>query len=141
MQLVPLKLLKPCESREFTLNLLKDTNVSEHPNKKPRGQIVVDLTFAPFREESGKFGGYLENGSDRASDDDVQGAGLLSVLILEADEVEGKSHNNPYVLVFFRGERKKTKVNIRFMYSFKISHCFSCVCQLNFITFFFVAYT
>ncbi|XP_028773594.1 synaptotagmin-3 [Neltuma alba] len=110
MQLIPLKLLKPCESKEFTLDLLKDTNVSEPPNKKPRGQIVVDLTFAPFREESSKFGGHLENGSDRVSDDDVQGAGLLSVLIQEAEEVEGKSHNNPYALVFFRGERKKTKM-------------------------------
>ncbi|XP_054804390.1 synaptotagmin-3 isoform X2 [Prosopis cineraria] len=110
MQLIPLKLLKPYESKEFTLDLLKDTNVTEPPNKKPRGQIVLDLTFAPFREESGKFGGQLENGIDKVSDEDVQGAGLLSVLIQEAEEVEGKSHNNPYALVFFRGEKKRTKM-------------------------------
>lgn len=120
MQLIPLKLLKPYEKKEFTLDLLKDTNLVETPNTKHRGKIVVDLAFVPFKEDSLKYGGYSESygrkdsGNDRASDDDVQGAGLLSVLIQEAEEVEGKRHNNPYALVFFKGEKKRTKVNFHF---------------------------
>ncbi|KAF7820142.1 synaptotagmin-3 isoform X1 [Senna tora] len=116
MQLVPLKLLKPYENKEFTLDLLKDTNLTETPNKKERGKIVVDVTFVPFKDDSSKFGGCLESfsrmesGNDKVSDDEVQGAGLLSVFIQEAEEVEGKRHNNPYALVFFRGEKKRTKM-------------------------------
>ncbi|KAJ1406394.1 Synaptotagmin-like mitochondrial-lipid-binding domain [Sesbania bispinosa] len=116
MQLVPMKLLKPYENKEFTLDLLKDTNISETPSKKSRGQIVVDLTFVPFKEDSSKFGGpsedgRKENGIDVVSDDEVQeGAGLLSVLIQEAEEVEGEHHNNPYAVVTFRGEKRRTKM-------------------------------
>ncbi|ESW15718.1 hypothetical protein PHAVU_007G096000 [Phaseolus vulgaris] len=116
MQLVPLKLLKPYENKEFTLDLLKDTNLNETPNKKPRGKIVVDLTFVPFKEDSSKFGGpsegysRKESGIGYVSDDEVQDrAGLLSVVILEAEEVEGEHHNNPFAVLTFRGEKKKTK--------------------------------
>ncbi|KAK7343857.1 hypothetical protein VNO77_12937 [Canavalia gladiata] len=117
MQLVPLKLLKPYENKEFTLDLLKDTNISETPSKKPRGKIVVDLTFVPFKEDSCKFGrtseryGRQESVVDTVSDDEVQdGAGLLSVLIQEAEEVEGERHNNPFAVLTFRGEKKRTKM-------------------------------
>lgn len=123
MQLVPLKLLKPYENKEFVLDLLKDTNTNETPNKKPRGKIVVDLTFVPFKEDSGKFGGSSEgygrreSGIDIVSDDEVQeGAGLLSVVIQEAEEVEGEHHNNPYAVLTFRGEKKKTRVNFLLWY-------------------------
>ncbi|KAI4351406.1 hypothetical protein L6164_005775 [Bauhinia variegata] len=116
MQLVPLKLLAPYETKPFTLDLHKDINI-EHPNKKHRGQIMVELTFVPFKEDSFKFGGHSEgfsrneSGIDRASDDEVQdGAGLLSILIQEAEEVEGKHHNNPFAFVLFRGENKRTKM-------------------------------
>ncbi|KAK7270330.1 hypothetical protein RIF29_23396 [Crotalaria pallida] len=117
MQLIPLKLLKPYENKEFTLDLLKDTNINETPNKKNRGQIVVDLTFVPFKEDSMKFGGpsegysRKESGIDVVSDDEVQeGAGLLSLVIQEAEEVEGEHHNNPYAVLTFRGEKKRTKM-------------------------------
>ncbi|KAL5069452.1 hypothetical protein RYX36_020339 [Vicia faba] len=117
MQLVPLKLLKPYENKEFMLDLLKDTNINETPNKKFRGQIVVDLTFVPFKEDSMKFGGSSEgyvrkdSGIDSISDDEVQeGAGLLSVVIQGADEVEGDHHSNPYAILTFRGEKKRTKM-------------------------------
>ncbi|KAI5399803.1 synaptotagmin-3 [Lathyrus oleraceus] len=117
MQLVPLKLLKPYENKEFTLDLLKDTNINETPNKKFRGQIVVDLTFVPFKEDSMKFGGSSEgyvrkdSGIDSISDDEVQeGAGLLSIVIQGADEVEGDHHSNPYAILTFRGEKKRTKM-------------------------------
>ncbi|KAK7379744.1 hypothetical protein VNO78_34262 [Psophocarpus tetragonolobus] len=117
MQLVPLKLLKPYENKEFTLDLLKDTNLNETPHKKPRGKIVVDLTFVPFKEDSSKFGGpsegysRKESGIDIVSDDEVQeGAGLLSVVIQEAEEVEAAHHNNPFAVLTFRGEKKRTKI-------------------------------
>lgn len=127
MQLIPLKVLKAYENKEFTLDLLKDTNLNETPQKKPRGKIVVDLTFVPFREDSSKFGGpsegYVrkESGIDYVSDDEVQeGAGLLSVVIQEAEEVEGDHHNNPYAVLTFRGEKKRTKVNFPLQYTIKV---------------------
>ena len=118
MQLVPLKLLTPHETHEFTLDLLKNTNISD-PHKKQRGKIMVELTFDPFKEEnelsSGHLNGYgkKESGISRNSDDDTQsGAGLLLVTIQGAEDVEGQRHNNPYAEILFRGEKKKTKVNI-----------------------------
>lgn len=120
--MVPLKLLVPYETKEFTLDLLKDTNISDFQNKRNRGQIDVELTFVPFKEDSikfsSKFSGSLdsfsrkESGIDRASEEETpSGAGLLLVMVHGAEDVEGQRHNNPYALVLFRGEKKKTKVN------------------------------
>ncbi|XP_024020894.1 synaptotagmin-3 isoform X2 [Morus notabilis] len=117
VQLIPLKLLTPYETKEFTLDLLKDTNISDSQDKKRRGQIEAELTFVPFKENNLKFSGPLvvygrkESSDDKPSDDGaLSGAGLLSVMLQGAEEVEGQSHNNPYALVLFRGERKKTKM-------------------------------
>ncbi|XP_042952098.1 synaptotagmin-3 isoform X3 [Carya illinoinensis] len=117
MQLVPLKLLTPYETKEFKLDLLKHTNISNPQNQKKRGQIHVEMNFVPFKEDSAKFSGPLngygrkESRFDRASNDEVEaGAGLLSVTVLGAEDVEGERHNNPYALVLFRGEQKKTKM-------------------------------
>ncbi|KAL5569341.1 hypothetical protein UlMin_025916 [Ulmus minor] len=117
MQLVPLKQLIPYETKEFKLDLLKDTNISDIRDKKKRGQVEVELTFVPFKENSLKYAESLnsyarrESGNDRASSDDGElgGAGLLSVTVQGAKDVEGDNHNNPYALVLFRGERKRTK--------------------------------
>uniref|UniRef100_A0A6M2EEX0 Uncharacterized protein n=1 Tax=Populus davidiana TaxID=266767 RepID=A0A6M2EEX0_9ROSI len=118
MQLVPLKVLTPRETKDFTLDLLKHTNISDSRDKKQRGQIVVELTYVPFREDSIKFSGPLDgNGemgsvSGRSSPEEeapLSGAGLLSVMVQGAEDVEGKRHHNPYALVLFRGERKRTK--------------------------------
>lgn len=121
MQLVPLKLLTPYETKEFKLDLLKHTNISNPQNQKKRGQIHVEMNFVPFKEDSAKFSGPLngygrkESRFDRASNDEVEaGAGLLSVTVLGAEDVEGERHNNPYALVLFRGEQKKTKVKFSF---------------------------
>lgn len=118
MQLVPLKLLRPNEAKEFKLELLKSSSISESQNQKKRGQLEVELNFVPFKEESFKIGepvdrfGRKESGNNRASDNEkVSGAGLLSVIIQGAEDVEGERHNNPYAFVLFRGEHKKTKVN------------------------------
>ncbi|PSS05083.1 Synaptotagmin-3 like [Actinidia chinensis var. chinensis] len=117
-QVVPLKLLTPTEAKEFRLDLLKNTSISEPQNKKQRGQIVVELTYDPFKEDSEEFSGPLdsgyvrkESGIDRASgNESPSGAGLLLVTVHGAEDVEGERHNNPYALVLFRGETKKSKV-------------------------------
>ena len=78
---------------------------------------MVELAYVPFKEDSIKaielMDGYgrRESGIDRSSDEEVlSGAGLLSVMVVGAEDVEGESHNNPYALVLFRGEKKKTKM-------------------------------
>ncbi|XP_024176403.1 synaptotagmin-3 isoform X1 [Rosa chinensis] len=129
-QLVPLKTLTPFEMKEFKLDLLRDSSKDTtcFQSKKQRGQLVVELKFVPFKEERGRFSGPLdfsepkENGTTNenginevslSSDDGsngstLGGAGLLSVTIQGAEDVEGKCHNNPYAMILFRGETKKT---------------------------------
>lgn len=129
MQLVPLKTLTPLEMKEFKLDLLKDTNVAtDFQSKKQRGQLVVELKFVPFKEERVRFSGPLdllepkENGINEVSSSSdygtsgstLSGAGLLSVMIQGAEDVEGRCHNNPYALILFRGEKKKTTVKFGF---------------------------
>nr|QHT72835.1 synaptotagmin-3 [Vernicia fordii] len=110
MQVVPLKVLTAHETKELTLDLLKHTNISDPQDKKRRGQIVLELTFVPFKEDSAKFND-LDGGNEKSSDDEkLSGAGLLSVIVQGAEDVEGEHHNNPYALVLFRGEKKKTKM-------------------------------
>ncbi|XP_020548862.1 synaptotagmin-3 [Sesamum indicum] len=116
-QIFPLKLLTPNELKEVTLDLLKDTGVTDPDNKRQRGQILLQLTYAPFREDhdsfSGIMDGYAKKDSivDRApSNVSPTGAGLLLVTVQGAQDVEGSRHNNPYVLVIFRGEIKKSKI-------------------------------
>nr|XP_017188132.1 synaptotagmin-3-like isoform X2 [Malus domestica] len=118
MQLVPLKQLTPHETKEFKLDLLKDTSISNSPNKKQRGQLVVELAFVPFKEDKSRFSGPIdaahtrnESGIDMSMSSlggTLGGAGLLSVIIQGAENVEGKYHNNPYAILLFRGEQKKT---------------------------------
>lgn len=123
MQLVPLTLLTPYEKKEFTVDLLKNTDVNDRHDKKPRGKLVVEMAFVPFKQDSGSFAassksyGRVESELDKVSSSDgesLSGAGLLSVMIHGAEDVEGERHNNPHALVTFRGERRKTKVILIF---------------------------
>lgn len=116
-QLYPLKLLTPNVPMEATLDLLKDTSISAPHNKKQRGQIVLELTYAPFREDLRGFSGILEGYGRKDSITDgasgngsPNGAGLLLLSVQGAHDVEGSRHNNPYVLIIFRGETKKSKM-------------------------------
>lgn len=117
MQFVSLNALKPYEKKELTLDLLKGSDIGDHP-KKQRGQIVVELTFIPFKEESmsfkGSFNDYkrFNSGIDQLPNEDgaLEGAGLLSVMIIGAENVDAEKHNNPYAYVIFRGDKKKTRV-------------------------------
>ncbi|KAK6136047.1 hypothetical protein DH2020_030213 [Rehmannia glutinosa] len=105
-QTFPLKMLLPNEPKEVTLELLKDTNLTDPRNKKQRGQIMLELTYAPFREDNDGFSGLLEGFSRKDSVFDKTpsnisqtGAGLLLVTVQGAHDVEGSRHNNPYVLM------------------------------------------
>ncbi|KAL3838322.1 hypothetical protein ACJIZ3_022913 [Penstemon smallii] len=116
-QIFPLKHLTPNEPKEVTLDLLKDTSISEPHKEKHRGQILLELTYAPFREDQDGFSGLLNGYSrkysviDRSSSiESPKGAGLLLVTVQGAQDVEGSRHNNPYVQIIFRGEMKKSKM-------------------------------
>lgn len=116
MQAIPLRGLKPHESKEYTLDLLKNRNPDDAHNKRPRGKLVVELRFNPFRTENERFSGPLESNTlkrpsasraHRRSDSD---SGLLLVTVEGAEDIEGKHHTNLYALIIFRGEQRKTKV-------------------------------
>ncbi|KAL3536269.1 hypothetical protein ACH5RR_004730 [Cinchona calisaya] len=74
---------------------------------------MLEITFVPFLEDSKKFNivpDYSRSESiEEVPADNLSGAGLLLVTVIGAEDVEGKSHNNPYALVLFKGEKKKTK--------------------------------
>ncbi|KAF4361859.1 hypothetical protein G4B88_009231 [Cannabis sativa] len=118
MQLIPLSLVRPNETKRFTLDLVKNTNVNDPQNKKQRGQLVVELTYVPFRTNSITIS---DNGDEsnenmrnrkksRLNEGSYGRAGLLLVTIQGAEDVEGEHHNNPYALIHFKGEKRKTKM-------------------------------
>ncbi|XAR69105.1 hypothetical protein NMG60_11000573 [Bertholletia excelsa] len=116
MQVIPLKWITPYETKEFKLDLLHSTKPDDPHNMNPRGQIMVETTFIPFKEENQKFSGPLDrHGMEEIVGNTSQvlsfsGAGLLLVTVVGAKDVEGKRHNNPYALVLFKGEKRKTKI-------------------------------
>ncbi|XP_062229617.1 synaptotagmin-3-like isoform X1 [Phragmites australis] len=111
LQVIPLRLLTPYESKLFTLDLLKSMNSNDPHNKKNRGKLIVELTFDPFREDNSRTS-LTSDGEGNASvrRDISSNGGVLVVSVENAEDVEGKRHTNPYAEVLFRGERKKTKV-------------------------------
>ena len=114
MQVIPLRLLTPYESKLFTLDLVRSMNPNDPHNKKNRGQLIVELTFDPFREDNSRTSVALDgegNASIREGNSESSG-GVLLVSVENAEDVEGKQHTNPYAEVLFRGERKKTKVTL-----------------------------
>lgn len=115
MQTVPLKLLKPYEKKKFTLDLVNSLDPNDPLNNQQMGQIEFEMTFVPFQEDSMKFASSLEkqkseNFKTTGGKMALQGAGLLLVTVVGADDVEGKTHTNPYAVIHFRGEERKTKV-------------------------------
>lgn len=110
MNVVPLKELTPDEPKEFTLELLKNMDANDARNEKSRGQIVVELTYKPFKEEDIPKGFEESQSVAKAPEGTPAGGGLLVVIVHEAQDVEGKHHTNPQVRIIFRGEEKKTKV-------------------------------
>ncbi|CAJ1972977.1 unnamed protein product [Sphenostylis stenocarpa] len=110
MNMIPLKGLQPEEPKVFTLELLKNMNPKDAQNEKSRGQIIMELTYKPFRKEE------LAKTFERAQtvqkppEGTPPGGGLLVVIIHEAQDVEGKYHTNPHVRLIFKGEERRTKI-------------------------------
>jgi len=110
MNVIPLKDLTPDDPKTMTLDLLKNMDPNDIQNNKSRGQIMMELTYKPFKEEDKPNN--VESGTiEKAPEGTPPGGGVLAVLIHEAEDVEGKHHTNPYVRIIFKGEEKKTKVH------------------------------
>ncbi|OWM80412.1 hypothetical protein CDL15_Pgr019692 [Punica granatum] len=107
---VPLKDLIPEEPKEMTLNLLKTMDPNDPQNDKPRGQLVVELTYKPFKEDEMPRGFEETQTVQKAPEGTPAGGGLLVVIVHEAEDLDGKYHTNPYGKLTFRGEERKTKV-------------------------------
>ncbi|KAK7351924.1 hypothetical protein VNO77_11703 [Canavalia gladiata] len=110
MNMIPLKELKAEEPKEFTLDLLKNMDSNDVQNEKSRGQIVLELTYKPFRDEELAKSFKRPQLVQKAPEGTPPGGGLLVVIVHEAQDVEGKYHTNPHVRLIFRGEERRTKV-------------------------------
>ncbi|KAJ6896901.1 hypothetical protein NC651_022945 [Populus alba x Populus x berolinensis] len=108
MNVVPLKDLTPEEPKVMTLDLLKNMDLNDPQNEKSRGQLMVELTYKPFKEDDLNKS-FKDEVEQKAPEGTPAGGGLLVVMIHEAQDVEGKHHTNPYVRLLFRGEEMKTK--------------------------------
>ncbi|KAA0045733.1 synaptotagmin-1-like [Cucumis melo var. makuwa] len=109
INVVPLKDLPPDEVKVLTLPLLKKTDSDGVENEKDRGQVVVELKYKPFKEDEIPKGFGEMHAVPKAPDGTPAGGGLLVVIIHEAEDVEGKHHTNPFVRIYFRGDKRKTK--------------------------------
>ncbi|KAF5207932.1 Synaptotagmin-2 [Thalictrum thalictroides] len=109
MNVIPLKDLTPEETKVMTLDLLKNMDPNDVQNEKSRGQIVLEVTYKPFKEEDIPKDIEDSNTVEKAPEGTPSTGGLLVVIIHEAEDVEGKHHTNPYARILFRGEEKKTK--------------------------------
>lgn len=110
MNMIPLKELTADEPKTFTLELLKNLNPKDPQNEKSRGQIVLELTYKPFRNEDLAKSFKEPHPTKSPPEGTPPGGGLLVVIIHEAQDVEGKYHTNPHVRLIFRGEERRTKV-------------------------------
>ncbi|KAI4374913.1 hypothetical protein MLD38_012848 [Melastoma candidum] len=109
MNVVPLKELTPDEPKVITLNLLKNMDPNDPQNEKQRGDLTVELTYKPFKNDEMPVEDEDPNAVEKAPEGTPTGGGLLVVIIHEAQDVEGKHHTNPYARLLFRGEERKTK--------------------------------
>jgi len=108
--MIPLKDLVSEEPKLFTLDLLKNMNPKDAQNEKSRGQIIMELTYKPFRAEDLAKSFKQAHSIKDPPEGTPPGGGLLVVIIHEAQDVEGKYHTNPHVRLIFKGEERRTKV-------------------------------
>ncbi|XP_009804435.1 synaptotagmin-1 [Nicotiana tabacum] len=109
MNVIPLKDLTPDESKTMTLDLLKNMDSNDTQNDKDRGQIMVELTYKPFKEDQIPKEFEESDAVQKVPEGTPPGGGVLMITVHEAQDVEGKHHTNPYVRIIFKGEEKKTK--------------------------------
>lgn len=113
MNMIPLKELAPDETKTITLYLLKNMDPNGNQNDKFQGQVVLEVTYKGFKEDDFSKNNIEDsNAIEKAPDGTPAGGGLLVVYIHEAHNLEGQNHTNPYALILFRGEERKTKVFI-----------------------------
>ncbi|KAJ3692807.1 hypothetical protein LUZ60_011902 [Juncus effusus] len=112
MNIFPLNSLKPEEPKTLTLTLLKTLDPTDSQNDKNRGQLVIEATFKPFKEDKlpKELLDEVSGEVAKAPEWTPPGGGLLVVCLHEANDLEGKHHTNPYAKVIFKGEEKKTEV-------------------------------
>lgn len=118
MNVVPLKDLTPDKPTMKALDLLKNMDPNDAQNQKSRGQLDLELTYKPFKEDEEVPAEVDEDSSakinmvQKSGEGTLSGGGLLVVTIHEAQDLEGKHHTNPYAKILFRGEQRKTKVTL-----------------------------
>ncbi|GAB2267877.1 Arf guanine nucleotide exchange factor syt1, variant 2 [Dionaea muscipula] len=110
MNMVALKDVVPEEPKFMTLDLLKNMDPNDVQNEKSRGQIELQVIYKPFKEEDLRKE-YGDNSTMVASapQGTPAGGGVLVVILHEAQDLEGKYHNNPSVRMIFKGEEKRTR--------------------------------
>ncbi|TMX01990.1 hypothetical protein EJD97_022914 [Solanum chilense] len=109
MNVIPLKDLTPDETKTMTLSLLKNMDANDSQNDKDRGQIMVELTYKPFKEDELPKDFEDNDAAHKVPEGTPAGGGVLMIIVHEAQDVEGKHHTNPYVKILFKGEERKTK--------------------------------
>lgn len=110
INVVPLKDLPPDEVKVLTLDLRKNIDSVDGENEKDRGRLVIELKYKPLKEEEMSKGFDETHAVPKAPEGTPANGGLLVVIVHEAEDVEGKHHTNPFVRIYFRGDKKKTKV-------------------------------
>ncbi|XP_057531639.1 synaptotagmin-1-like [Amaranthus tricolor] len=110
INVVPLKELTPDETKVITLELLKTMDPDDARNEKSRGELVLELTYKPFKEDEMPNDVEESGAVEKAPEGTPAGGGLLVIIVHEAQDVEGKHHTNPYVRLLFKGEERKTKM-------------------------------
>ncbi|XP_021755307.1 synaptotagmin-2-like [Chenopodium quinoa] len=109
INVVPVKDLTPEETKVMTLELLKSMDPEDVRNEKSRGQLVLEVTYKPFKEDEMPDDPEDSGTVEKAPEGTPDGGGLLVVTVHQAQDVEGKHHTNPYVRLILKGEERKTK--------------------------------
>lgn len=110
LNVVHLKDLTPEEPKLVTLDVLKNLNPDDPQNEKARGHLVVEVNYKPFGEQELASCNIAIGEVEKAPQGTPEGGGVLVVIVHEAEDLEGKNHNNPSARLHFRGEMRKTKV-------------------------------
>jgi Ca2+-dependent lipid-binding protein len=111
MVIVPLnELVENVPKLYNSLKLLKSVDPNDEKNLKSRGEITFEILFKPFKDDddSDDQGEAAADGSQMTPEG--TGGGLLTVTIVQAEGLEGKHHNNPFVELHFKGDKRKTHV-------------------------------
>ena len=112
MQVVPLAALTPDEPTNMTLALRKNMNGNDPANQKARGEISLEVTYKPFKDDVIPEG----DEEEKAPEGTPQGGGLLVIIVHDAEDLEGKHHTNPYARVLYKGIEHKTTVRLHNMH-------------------------